>query len=393
MIMKYDLRSYCVICTLVLWGGIAQAQQKQFDTYQYPAQSFTQVSDTLVLPYFGKTLKQPVHYGNLHFTLWGLLPKSSRDFRLKKTKYDPEAMRKKLSGATAVFAKDSLVFANGEELSTSLIRHKDDHERYSLAFANFDQGVGMVLDFKPLPYKVYYSPMTATNVRAYTITPSGQYWDKTYKELDRAHRVLFKPDYFYATLDASIRGDFTTALSLPPYQQELLVDSLSISLAEYYQGVRVHVEDFPPPYAFFRDPASRVSPPFFNSMLAQYHNFRIKQVAKVFRGNKTIHIRQKARLGNYYNKSNYLPKHRYVNERAITRALTLSHPYEMSFIRNRLGYKYQDNYFDMLCHLVLFPELYDEAVRMALRRIISAAKNDTFFINWQIEKIRIGDKK
>ncbi|MFW0777249.1 MAG: hypothetical protein ACN2B6_05975 [Rickettsiales bacterium] len=370
-----------LICLFL--GGEATAQERQFDRFDYPQKSFAAVSDELITPYFNEVISTPIHYGELRFDLWNLLPKTSRDFRRGYIKYDPEKMRRVLSGATAYLAGDSVTLANGKPFASLKYRTKESNW-YSLALANFDQGIGLELDFKPLPYRVYFSPMTATNIRIYTVSPQGRYWDKTYNELDKAHRIIWEPDYFYVTLDASIRGDFSDAMLLPPHLQELLVDSVAISVAEYYQGKKVYLKDFPPVVSFFRDPATRISPPFFNTMLAQYHNYRVKQVAPVNLRKNGLYILQRAKMGNYYNKSNYLPKHRYVNERVITRALTFAHPYELSLIRSKLAYRYHDNYFDMLCHLVLHPELYDEEMRMALRRVIKAAPDDVLAINWQL---------
>jgi hypothetical protein len=357
------------------------AQFKPFDHKQYPlGKSFVEVTRENIKPYVYDKIKHDFYYTDLRFDLWDLLPKQSRLSRIKQG-LNINEKRTRFSGALVSISRDEIILSSGEKIHPPVARNKDDNDWYPIALANYDIGYGLILDFSPLKYQVFFSPMTSSNIRIFVMSPDGYLWDKTYKELDREYRKINNSEYFIAWLDASILGDFTTASSLPEFQQEILVDSLAISIAEFFQGTQVHLMSKRPLVNPF-DPLTRMSPPFFNAMLAQYHNYAIKQIA--FKGGE--YILQRAQMGHYYSESTYITHDRYLNERTITKALSNSHPYELSLLRDKLNFKHHDNYFDMLCYLAMNKQLYDLETRMALRKIISSAKQDAIFISWEMEK-------
>lgn len=373
-----------------VFAGSAQAQEKKIDTIPYPSsKSFAQVTDQVITPYFREMNRTTITYGKLYFTLWDFLPEIRKNYLLNKTKYDPAKMRDLLSYASVTLSgktKDqdnTILLANGVKVSPPEEANKS-HEWYSLSLANFDSGKGLMIDFAPMRFKVYMSPVSNGYLRAFTVSPYHVYWDKTYYELDKDQANIKNIAYYYAFLDASIKGDLSLASTLSLFEQELLVDNLTIAIAEYYQGEWAHNMSYR--YIFnrsaTRDPFTRSAPPAFNVPLTLYINHGMKQINTV----KNRGMIQEGNLFAYYNRSSYMTPDRLLNERMISRALLHVHPYEFSRLAQKLGYKFSGNFFEMLCFLMENPDYYDAETRVLLRKIIGSVQNDVLLINGGLTK-------
>ncbi|MDX2112515.1 MAG: hypothetical protein SFW63_02095 [Alphaproteobacteria bacterium] len=140
-------------------------------------------------------------------------------------------MARQLSGARMDFATNQLLLPNGEIKPLS-----DGTNNLSLAIsmAAFEAGAQLTLDIAPLDCKAHFLPMTRINLRAYTENAQAEWFDKRYVDLCHDMTTITNPDFYFAVADAAITGKFSLAYKLPAKQQELIVDMLSIAIAEYH---------------------------------------------------------------------------------------------------------------------------------------------------------------
>jgi hypothetical protein len=373
---------FLVTLILLLYSGPAARAQERIAEIPYPAaESFIDVERETILPYFNKLLLKPNTYTQLSFVLWERLAEErQRDLEVKG--FNKSDFQRRLTGATALLAENEIRQADGKTIELLV----DQNERtilYAIAMANYDDGIGLIVDFAPLPFKAYFTPVRGDYLRVFTFSSDRIFWDKDYPELDATQARIGDLAYYFALLDVAIRGDFSLATKLPLYEQGRLVDSIAISIAEYY------------PRTANRIPEIRTAYVVFNAMLAEFYHYDVKQIVvdddarsrPVLGGYAGPRIRQgPAQVLRFYDHANFSPWYRALDERVITQFIRSAHPYEFSAVAARLSYANSDNFFDMLAYLMAHPNAYDDAVRFNLRKILAAIPADVPLINWQLQK-------
>ncbi len=203
----------------------------------YPQQSFSKIARLHVKPYFEALYQTPIPLGDTALSLYDRLNSNRQQFMLKTLKFDRNSMASKLNGAHMNFATNQLLLPSGNIQQLS-----DGTSNLSLAIsmAAFDAGAQLSLDIATLGCKAHFLPMTRTNLRAYTEDAQGKWFDKRYVDLCDEMAAIPNPDFYFAIADAAITGDFNVASRLPARQQELVVDMVSIAIAEYHLMLSRH---------------------------------------------------------------------------------------------------------------------------------------------------------
>ncbi len=372
-------RLYYILATILTL--LVLLQLKAADTHEYiqltpypTGKSFTEVAIEDLGHSFETVRNTPITYGKVTLALLDKLPERRRKYTLSKFLYPLDEIRENLTGST-VDLRDPAIMPS----------HKDygkDPKRGtfgSIIYANYDNNIGLTYEFPNMSFKAYMVPVTTNHIRTFTISPEDVYWDKSYLELDIAARRELSADFFVIMLDSFIKGDFSQAGTLNNAEQELLVDTLSIGLAEYHLNKRKlgdHV------ITFRGNPVSREAPPLFNAILSQLYYRGLHQLYKDKDG---FALRKGSMKHHYGRNGGYMAGERLLNEQLITAALREKHPALFTKIDNALIGKYADNFFNMIAYLCLHPELYNTAVRNSVQEIVAYMLNQTTHINQYLE--------
>jgi hypothetical protein len=350
----------------------------KFDEIAYPkGKSFIQFTREDIDPYFYKLAQKPITYGRLRFALWDRMPAYNQAFRASQ-KFDPDYYRKKFSGATVQFSSDTVII-NGIRRELPMISNRDTNDRLALGMANYDEGIGLMVNFTPLPFKVYNTPLSKTHFRAYTLSPDGSLTDKTHMEVDLELQTIHDVEFYLAALDALIKGDFEPSLKLPEYQQQVIVDTVSICIAEYYVGYKV---DFYPwlPKSM---PDGRMAPRLTNLLDSLFYNYG--GLALIDKKSGGFKIR-KGELRYFYSGSSYLSPTKTLNEQIITKVLRSLYPKEFEQLDQVFEGKFADNFYNRLAYLAEKPDLYTGQTRLVIHRLVNALAIDVKTINKNLQQ-------
>lgn len=344
------------LCFWLLFPSPAAAGAAAIREIPYPpGKSYAQTAQETVVPFFAGELKDPVLFTGLEFRLFHRLPPQRKAYLTERLAFDLPAARKKFEGAQVHYPTDAITLADGGALD---LPNRTVTDRLALGYAAYDMGKGLIIDFRPLPYKMYYAPMSPTHLRAYLISPDGSFFDKTYNdlcgELQRIHDQLF---YFTVT-DAALRGDFSLAAALPQAQQAALVDMIGIAIAEQY----LQFKTGSPYNAHLQSKTG----PFYNLAIdTLLYNHGGRQLT----GAPEAPI--SARGDCAYFMDNYTAKAPLIElqARLMTNALQAAMPLEFAILAARTG---RHTLHAMTAYFAEHPGGYDAQMRLALRNIFMA---------------------
>ncbi|MCE2926668.1 MAG: hypothetical protein LW823_03355 [Rickettsiales bacterium] len=320
----------------------------------YPQHSFAQLTRLQVKPYFDGLYTSPVHFGDVTLTLFDRLTENRQQFMLKKLGFDPADMANQLSGAVMDFASNRLTLKNGTVKQLS-----DGTSNLSLAMslAAFEAGAQLTVDFGLLPYKAHFLPMTRTNLRAYTENAHGNWFDKRYVDLCDDMKDILSPDFYFAIIDAAITGRFDLAHKLTVKEQELVVDMISIAIAEQFiMLARNHSND---------NAIDGMLGPFYNlvidGLLCAHGAANLAENGEV----------KKARSIDYVDWYQKTKPQNIRNSDDIAKLVAEEMPLEYANLKQATDHK-AENLHAMLAYFVMRPERYTMPSRDQLWRVFSA---------------------
>lgn len=344
------------LCFWLLFPGPATAGAAAIREIPYPTgKSYAQTAQETVVPFFAEELKDHILFTGLEFRLFHRLTPQRKAYLIERLAFDLTAARKKFEGAQVHYPTDAITLAGGSALD---LPNRTVTDRLALGYAAYDMGKGLIIDFRPLPYKMYYAPMSPTHLRAYLISPDGSFFDKTYNDLCSELRRIHDPLFYFTAIDAALRGDFSLAAALPPSQQEALADMIGIAIAEQYLQFKT-------------------GNPYNKNLLAKtgpFYNLAIDTLLYNHGGRQltgTPEAAIPARGNCAYFMDNYTSKARLIelNARLTTTALQAAMPLEFAVLAARTG-KYTLH--AMTAYFAEHPGHYDTQMRLALRHILMA---------------------
>jgi hypothetical protein len=341
-----------------------------YDSLSYPAgKSFTEVAETQVLPYFDQANSRPLTFGQPRLHLFDRLNTERRRYYHEVLKFDRARFIGDITGSTMHFGRDMLMHSDGR--ITRPI-NRTTPERLGLSLAAYDAGAGLYLDFAPLRHRALLLPMSYSNLRVYTTSGNGVFFDKRYVDICAELRRIRHADFYWALVDFAITGERTALMPLPEAEQELIVDIVAISIAEYHLESRL--------FEYYNEGLKARTGAIYNSLLTLLYNHGGWQLAQAEAG---LRLQRGScdYFQTYYVKLLALSLH---NERLTTHALRARHPHEFALIAARLDGKHGDNFFDMLAYMIEHPDHYDSETRMAVRRIIRGFRNSVPSVNRQL---------
>jgi hypothetical protein len=372
------VRIFIVFLLIEIISSPALAQTKEFDEIQYPAgMGILAFTDTVIVPHSDKLIATPIHYGELNFSMLEQIPQRNLEYMFKKNSFRPEEMRKKFSGASVNLMQNTIT--TKEETFSPW--DGNNRNRFAIALANFDYGIGIIVSVPSIDSKMYFSPTSQNYLREYTMSGDRKFHDKTYLELTKSQQTITDPDYYIALLNIAIKGDFSLAAELTPYEKTILIDTLGISIAEKYVLYRKLYDAryfFSTSYGWLPVGVSkgRILLPVFNALLIQFYNHGGLQITLDHKINLLP-----GKMKRFYDNSGYMPQIRLDNEKIITKYYKMRYPLEFSAFSQKIGNRYNDNIFDMMGYLFDNPKLYDDEMQLYLRKFIIALSKETPLIN------------
>lgn len=354
-----------------IYCSSAHANEESIRAITYPrGQGIFPFTDEVVLPHFNVENRYTIVADEPEFALWDKL-RDSRKWFLKNIRgYDIDELRERYKGSETTFWYNHFILADGTHV---------EGDGLSPNLIGYDAGAGLIVDFVPLPYKVYFGATNYFNVRAYTILPDGVYWDKAYHELDDMQRTVKNPAFAFILYDAAITGKFDPVTRLSTKEQELVVDILSIGIAEYYWAKRRYISQTPPKTRHAREaPFSRAVPFIGSAFFIQLYNhggWQItgngEEIDDLDRSEAQLTLKKDATIRSFYNGALYLTADQVLNERLITEVLRRQYPKEFDYMDKRLGNHHANNFLDMLALYAEDPRRYDARSRQVVRTILT----------------------
>jgi hypothetical protein len=352
--------------------------KKHFDQIDYPPhQSILEVAQLVITPYFRQKIEQPICYKSLNLALWERLPPKRKALLLKR-----------YFGSSESKLNESALQLNNtcyDRLHQTIASQGDKAQQVRVpkilfALASFDNSEGLILKFPGLSFDAYYTAISWRGLRVFTVG-THYYHDKEYYDLyyesEKAGPLL--P---IVVIDNAISSNFSKANQLPLKEQELLVDSLSIAIAENYNwSKRILISPFEKTQ---KKPISRSAVSIFNIPLAQLYAHGLWHIDK--QGDKSSYIVKSGNLYSITQTLEVLTEKRILNEQAISYGLRILHPYEYSQISMQSRNKYPGNFFHKIGFFIDNPEFYDEVTRLNMRKLLLAMQKDIPLINIELRR-------
>jgi|GEM_PF-1748883 len=353
----------------------------------YPVgKSYIQVTQQLLMPLSFDT---PLEIKKDAFDIYGMLHPSSEDYTPGQ---DFSAEAQKYDGAKYDYATKTLTLRDGYVIKRKKLQGID---RLAVKLGSYKSGRDVLIDMRPLDFKLLFLPINNTHLRVYNsyAGPNGKtvYYDKTYYQLCEAYESIDNPQFYLDMLDFAIRGDVSAIRHLSWHEQMVLLDTVGISMAEYYAESNV--------FSFYVSMMSDYQPMLASRTSGIYNAIRdsllghgmLQLVDANTSRKKGEPLQLLAGRGDcmYYYQVGYfhrLIKIKQINERIITQALRDSYPYDWAFLNARTGYAFADNFFNMLAYLTENPQLYDDVVRFSVRKILYSMHDQVPHINRLMKK-------